>query len=85
MKKTPLARLVSLEKQFSEIERITKLLRKRLDEVAETVRVAADDLRLPRSDDGGQGVDSGLSGYRGVGLHRADNQSSPVESTSSTH
>ena len=45
MSKTPLARLVSLEKQFSEIERLTKLLRKRLDEVAETVRVAADDLR----------------------------------------
>ena len=45
VKKTPLARLVSLERQFSEIERITKLLRKRLDEVAETVRVVADDLR----------------------------------------
>lgn len=41
----PAERLASLEDQFIEIERLTKELRKRLDTVAETVRITADELR----------------------------------------
>ena len=41
----PAERLASLEEQFTEIERLTKELRKRLDTVAETVRITADELR----------------------------------------
>jgi hypothetical protein len=37
-------RLIKAEEQFHEIERLTKELRKRLDVVAETVRVAAQEL-----------------------------------------
>ncbi|HMB81723.1 MAG TPA: hypothetical protein VKI43_16725 [Vicinamibacterales bacterium] len=37
-------RLVALEKEFAAIEQLTKELRKRLDTVAETVRIAADEL-----------------------------------------
>ena len=41
----PAERLASLEEQFAEIERLTKELRKRLDTVAETVRITAEELR----------------------------------------
>ena len=43
-RKSVAARLASAEEQFAEIERITKELRKRLDRVAETVRVVAAEL-----------------------------------------
>ena len=41
----PAERLASLEEQFAEIERLTKELRRRLDMVAETVRITAEELR----------------------------------------
>jgi hypothetical protein len=41
-------RLASLEQQFIEIAKITKGLRRYLDEVAETVRIAVDELRQDR-------------------------------------
>ena len=41
-------RLAALEQQFIEIAKITKGLRRYLDEVAETVRVAVDELRRNR-------------------------------------
>ena len=44
MKDSTAKKLIHAEKQFDEIERLTKELRKRLDEVAETVRVAAREL-----------------------------------------
>jgi hypothetical protein len=41
-------RLVALEQQFIEIAKMTKGLRRYLDEVAETVRIAAEELRKGR-------------------------------------
>ena len=41
-------RLVALEQQFIEIAKMTKGLRRYLDEVAETVRIAAEELRQGR-------------------------------------
>ena len=41
-------RLAALEQQFIEIAKITKGLRRHLDGVAETVRIAADELRHGR-------------------------------------
>jgi exonuclease VII small subunit len=38
------ARLASAEDQFADIERLAKELRKRLDQVAETVRIVAAEL-----------------------------------------
>jgi tetrahydromethanopterin S-methyltransferase subunit G len=38
------ARLASAEQQFADIERLAKELRKRLDRVAETVRIVAAEL-----------------------------------------
>jgi hypothetical protein len=46
VKKSTAKRLMSAEEQFDEIERLTKELRKRLDEVAETVRLAAKEANL---------------------------------------
>jgi len=48
--KTPIiksvaARLASAEEDFVEIERLTKELRRRLDRVAETIRIAATQVR----------------------------------------
>jgi hypothetical protein len=42
--KSVVARLASAEEQFAEIERLAKQLRKRLDQVAETVRIVAAEL-----------------------------------------
>jgi len=42
-------RLVALEQQFIEIARITKGLRRYLDEVAETVRIAVEELSANRN------------------------------------
>ena len=44
VRKTTIARLASIEDQFREIEQLSKQLRKRLDAIAETVRIAAEDL-----------------------------------------
>ena len=44
VRKTTIARLASAEDQFREIEQLSKQLRKRLDAIAETVRIAAEDL-----------------------------------------
>ena len=38
------SRLASAEEQFADIERLAKELRKRLDRVAETVRIVASEL-----------------------------------------
>jgi hypothetical protein len=40
----PIKRLTALELEFAAIERLTKELRRRLDTVAETVRIAAEEL-----------------------------------------
>jgi hypothetical protein len=44
VRKATLARLASVEDQFREVERLSKQLRKRLDTIAETVRIAAEEL-----------------------------------------
>jgi tetrahydromethanopterin S-methyltransferase subunit G len=43
-RKSVAARLASAEEQFADIERLTKELRRRLDQVAETVRIVAAEL-----------------------------------------
>ena len=43
-RKSVAARLASAEEQFADIERLAKELRKRLDQVAETVRIVAAEL-----------------------------------------
>jgi hypothetical protein len=44
VRKATLARLASVEDQFREVEQLSKQLRKRLDAIAETVRIAAEEL-----------------------------------------
>jgi hypothetical protein len=44
--KTTLARLAAAETQFQEIDQLTKQLRKHLANIAETVRIAVDELRI---------------------------------------
>jgi tetrahydromethanopterin S-methyltransferase subunit G len=43
-RKSAAGRLASAEEQFADIERLAKELRKRLDRVAETVRIVAAEL-----------------------------------------
>jgi len=43
-RKSVAARLASAEEQFADIERLAKELRRRLDQVAETVRIVAAEL-----------------------------------------
>jgi hypothetical protein len=46
VKESTAKRLMNAEEQFGEIERLTKEFRKRLEEVAETVRLVAKGLNL---------------------------------------
>ena len=68
-------RLAELEQQFLDIARMTKALRRRLEQVAETVRAAVDELGDARKDAAGGKVKIAAhpaSGRASVGTGRGE-------------